>query len=89
MSTSPKPRRATPGERIRTARGERSLDAFADLIQREGAPRPSIAKLSRIETGVQPVPVDVLPAISKITGIPPRELRPDLAEMFRGRGAAA
>lgn len=72
----------SPGDRVRKFRKGRtwSLDYLADLIAEKGVKRPSAAKLSRIETG-QPVPLDVLPAISQITGIPERELRPDLAEM--------
>ncbi len=70
-----------PGPRIRdfrTARGW-SLDELADRIGEEGCGRPSAAKLSRIETEVQPVTLDILPALAKITEIPRDELRPDLA----------
>jgi len=73
------------GEAIRAyrAREGMSLEDLADRIAGEGCERPSTAKLSRIETGIQPVAPDVLPAISKLTGIPKRELRPDLAEVMR------
>lgn len=60
-----------------------SLEGLADRIAGEGCERPSTAKLSRIETGVQPVPTDVLPVRAKLTGIPKRDLRPDLAEVMR------
>jgi transcriptional regulator with XRE-family HTH domain len=70
-----------PGPRIRDFRLAKgwSLDDFADQIREQGYDRPSAAKLSRIETKVQPVSLDILPAISKITEIPRGELRPDLA----------
>lgn len=69
------------GARIRAFRGEAiSLDNLADLIRANGCDRPSAAKLSRIETGIQPVPLDILPALKKITGLSRKELRPDLAE---------
>lgn len=42
----------------------------------------SIAKLSRIMNGLQPVTLDVLEPLSEITGIPEKELRPDLARHF-------
>jgi transcriptional regulator with XRE-family HTH domain len=71
-----------PGELIREFRGKQSLDQFADRFEQAGFQRPSIAKLSRIETGIQPVPLDLLPAIGSITGIPPEELRPDVASKF-------
>lgn len=78
------PNQSNPGARIRAYRRGRdmSLDAWADLIAQEGCKRPSTAKLSRIER-LQPVALDILPAISKITGIPREELRPELAEMLR------
>lgn len=58
-----------------------SLEEMADLIAAEGLKRPSTAKLSRIENG-QPCPLDLLPALEKIIGVPAKELRPDLAKMF-------
>ena len=58
-----------------------SLKGLADLIAAEGYDRPSEAKLSRIETG-QKCPVALLPALEKVTGIPAKELRPDLAKVF-------
>lgn len=64
---------------IRQWRGTRSLEEACDLFPAKGFPRPSIAKLSRIERD-QKVPIDDLAAISAITGIPAKELRPDLAE---------
>ncbi len=74
------------GDRIRRARkavGLTSLDQFADKIREAGCERPSIAKLSRIETGEQPVTLDILPTLSTLVGIPRGELRPDLAASLR------
>lgn len=71
----------------RVARGLRTLDEFADKVAELAPNRPSVAKLSRIETGEQPVPEDILPAVATITEIPLSELRPDLAErakLFQG-----
>lgn len=59
-----------------------SLDDLADKLKRLTRKRPSTAKLSRIETGKQPVPQDIIQPLAKITGIPAKELRPDLAAMF-------
>lgn len=67
----------------RTCTPKMSLDDLADLIVREGAAtRPSTAKLSRIETGKQPVATDILDPLERITGIPAKEMRPDLAKLF-------
>ncbi len=75
----------SPGPRIRDFRNARgwSLDKLADLIHEEGVERPSTAKLSRIETEIQPVALDILPALAKITEIPRDELRPDLAAVLQ------
>lgn len=73
------------GSRIRSAResaGIPGLEQFADKIRDKGCERPSGAKISRIETGVQPVPLDIIAAVADLTGIPERELRPDLASIF-------
>lgn len=40
----------------------------------------SFATLSRIESGTQPISENLLPVISQATGIPAKELRPDLVE---------
>lgn len=58
-----------------------SLDKVCDLIAEQGLDRPSAAKVSRIEWG-QNAPLDLLPALEAITGIPAKEIRPDLAEKF-------
>lgn len=42
----------------------------------------STANLSRIENGLQPVSEILLPKLLAETGIPAKQLRPDLAEMF-------
>jgi transcriptional regulator with XRE-family HTH domain len=77
---------SAPHDRIRAyrERAGMSLDELADEIAKVCGDRPSKAKMSRIETGIQPVPVDLLPALKKITGIPGEELRPDLAAALRG-----
>jgi hypothetical protein len=51
-----------------------------------GFPRPSTAKLSRVERE-QAVPIDMLESLVVVTGIPARELRPDLAALFDGKVA--
>ncbi|WP_136623947.1 hypothetical protein [Bradyrhizobium centrolobii] len=66
---------------LRRWRGTRSLEEICNLFPLHGFPRPSIAKLSRIERD-QKVPPQDVPAVAAITGIPARELRPDLAKMF-------
>jgi hypothetical protein len=66
---------------IRQWRGKRSLEEVCDLFPAKGFPRPSIAKLSRIERD-QKVPTDDVPAVAAVTGIPAKELRPDLAKLF-------
>jgi transcriptional regulator with XRE-family HTH domain len=83
--------RPDPGARVRAFRKERgiSLDGLAERLEQIGCDRPSTAKLSRIETGLQPVPIDILDGLTKVTGIPARELRPDLAAKFGRQGAAA
>jgi transcriptional regulator with XRE-family HTH domain len=82
----------SPGSRIRAFRGKEpkmTLDELAEKIGEFGCPKPSAAKLSRIESCKQPVPSDILPALSQITGISRRDLRPDLVELLSENGAAA
>jgi transcriptional regulator with XRE-family HTH domain len=75
------------GARVRAYR-ERAgwgQEDLCDEIKRRGPrglKRPSAAKLSRIETGLQPVPIDILETLADVTEIPAAELRPDLAAMF-------
>ncbi len=45
--------------------------------------RVSAASMSRWERRKQQVADRLVPQVSKRTGIPARELRPDLAELFR------
>jgi transcriptional regulator with XRE-family HTH domain len=68
---------------VRKWRNERklSLEEACQLFAERGFPRPSIAKLSRIERD-QDIPAEMVPALETITGIPAKELRPDLAELF-------
>ncbi|WLB49205.1 hypothetical protein QIH93_14925 [Bradyrhizobium ottawaense] len=58
-----------------------TLDQACDLFPKRGFERPSIAKMSRIERD-QIVPLDDVPAVAAVTGIPAKELRPDLAELL-------
>lgn len=60
-----------------------SLEKLADLLVKQGIERPSAAKLSRIETG-QLCPVELLKPLEAITGVPAKEIRPDLARLFCG-----
>ena len=76
-----------PGAQIRdwrTREKKISLDDLADLLKDAGAERPSTAKLSRIETGIQPVSLDILDALVLVTHIPAASLRPDLAALMQG-----
>lgn len=59
-----------------------SLKSLADKIAEQGVDRPSEAKLSRIENG-QRCPIEMLPAVEKVTGVPAKEIRPDLAKVFQ------
>jgi transcriptional regulator with XRE-family HTH domain len=58
-----------------------SLEAMCQLFADSGFERPSTAKLSRIERD-QDVPAEMIPAVEAITGIPAKDIRPDLAELF-------
>jgi hypothetical protein len=58
------------------------------LLEKQGIKRPSAAKLSRIERD-QDIPVEMIPAIEAITGIPAKEQRPDLAKIFDGAESPA
>lgn len=60
-----------------------SLEAVCDLFAERGFQKPSTAKLSRIERD-QYVPVEMIPAVEAITGIPAKDQRPDLAKIFEG-----
>lgn len=63
-----------------------SLEDVCTLLKQQGLDRPSAAKLSRIERD-QDVPPDMIPAFEAITGIPAKEIRPDLAKLFLKDGA--
>lgn len=58
-----------------------NLEEMCELFVKRGFPKPSTAKLSRIERD-QDIPAELIPAIEAITGIPAKEQRPDLAELF-------
>lgn len=65
-------------EKIRTWRREHkiSIEAAGELVGVSGV------QWSRYETGKRRVPAKNLRAVSRITGIPLHELRPDLADIF-------
>ena len=69
-----------PLRKWRTEQGL-SLEAACQLFADRGFPRPSTAKLSRIERD-QNVPSEMIPAVEAVTGVPARIIRPDLAELF-------
>jgi hypothetical protein len=58
-----------------------SLEEACQLFADRGFQKPSTAKLSRIERD-QYVPVEMIPAVEAITGVPAKEQRPDLAKIF-------
>ena len=79
-----------PGALVRAFRKQAdiSLDDLAERIKAAGCRRPpSAAKLSRIETGLQPVTLDILPFLAKATRISARALRPDVWALFDTRAA--
>lgn len=55
-----------------------SLDDLAKRIEDLTGARPSVARLSRIETGHQPVSIDLIAPLRTITGMSAEDLRPDL-----------
>lgn len=69
-----------PLRKWRSAKGL-SLEAMCDLFVERNFPKPSTAKLSRIERD-QIVPLEMVRSIEAITGIPAKELRPDIAELL-------
>jgi transcriptional regulator with XRE-family HTH domain len=73
----------TIANRLRKWRNDQglSLEATCRLFAERGFRKPSTAKLSRIERD-QDVPAEMIPAVEAITGIPAKEIRPDLAELF-------
>ncbi len=58
-----------------------SLEEACQLFADRGFQKPSTAKLSRVERD-QDVPAEMIPAVEAVTGIPAKEIRPDLAELF-------
>lgn len=67
---------------LRTFR-ERQKPALsqAGLARLLGVARPTV---NRWESGERQIDVELVPKISAMTGIQPKELRPDLAETFGG-----
>lgn len=51
------------------------------LADQLGVTRTTVA---RWETGARKVDKDLVPTVSAKTGIPAKEIRPDLAELFEG-----
>jgi transcriptional regulator with XRE-family HTH domain len=72
------------GSLIRTTRLGRGLTLvdLANQVEKDGVKRPSTAKLCRMESGIHPVAIDVIPTLVSTLGIPARLLRPDLARLF-------
>ncbi|KNY13115.1 hypothetical protein AKG11_31080 [Shinella sp. SUS2] len=70
-------------EKIRTWRKARklSIEEAGDLVGVSGV------QWSRYETGKRRIPAENLQVVSEITGIPPHELRPDLAGLVSGAAA--
>lgn len=60
-----------------------NLDEACELFVAHGYDKPSTAKLSRIERD-QDIPLEMVPALEKITGIPAKELLPEIAKLFEG-----
>jgi hypothetical protein len=75
MSDSPNPLRSWRRSQ------KLSLEEACELFSQRGLAKPSTAKLSRIERE-QAVPTEMLSDLVVVTGIPARDLRPDLAELF-------
>lgn len=70
------------GERIRDYRlSQKPRMPQEDLAVKVGITK---ASLSRIESGKLPLSIDLAQKISEATGIPFRDLRPDLAAMVEG-----
>lgn len=65
--------RTEVGARLRSARQQRG-QSLAHVAQRAGI---SVATLSRIETSVQSIDVDLLGTIARILGVPPSHLLSD------------
>lgn len=72
-------------EKIRTWRKAHklSIEEAGELVGVSGV------QWSRYETGKRRIPAENLKAVSEATGIPPHELRPDLAGLVAAPGAAA
>jgi|SRR5215469_14062809 len=77
----------TIGQTIRVSRQARGMATLADLGVRLALRGITVsdATLSRIETGIQPVPLDYVTELAAILGVSPRTLRPDVAAKFSSR----
>ena len=71
-------------EKIRSWRKDRaiSIDAAGSLVGVSGV------QWHRYESGARRIPAEKVALVSKLTGIPPQELRPDLSAVFGTQGAA-
>lgn len=67
---------------LRKWRNERklNLDQACELFAERGYPISS-AKLSRMERD-QNIPIEEIPTIQEVTGIPAKELAPEVAKIF-------
>jgi len=78
------------GKMIRSKREQLGIASML-VLQQHLAKRgvlTTIATLSRIETGVQPVSLDWVQELAAIIDIPAHQLRPDIARKFKRECAA-
>jgi transcriptional regulator with XRE-family HTH domain len=63
----------------------RAFRKTKDMTQRALADELGVARetLARWELGLSKIDPELLPAVSEFTGIPKRDLRPDLAELIQ------
>lgn len=66
-----------------------SLEEACNKFTAHDFRRPSTAKLSRIETGEQPVPIEMIPQFEIVTGMTAKEICPDIAKIFAAKEDAA
>jgi len=78
------------GRMIRSKREQLGITNMLELQKRlaKRGVLTTIATLSRIETGVQPVSLDWVQELAAVIDVPAHQLRPDIARKFK-TGAAA